>query len=159
MNPGSSDSKNILRINQEVRRIYHHLCRHGGEEGSEKMILGETKPQPTFSSLSSEPSTSSSPFFQLNQDADLHNDQQTNTHTYTLEDNRVLYLKNPREPPEKPLKHVLMPEGSSMYNQLAPNQVFLFARYTFTSVRNKQNTFMTAIKTKKCLGINLTRSG
>lgn len=51
MNPGSSDSKNILPINQEVRRIYHHLCRHGGDEGAEKMILGETKPQPTFSSL------------------------------------------------------------------------------------------------------------
>lgn len=140
MNPGSSDSKNILPINQEVRRIYHHLCRHGGDEGAEKMILGETKPQPTFSSLSSEPSTSSSPFFQLNQEADLHNNQQTNTHTYTLGDNRVLYLKNPREPPEKPLKHVLMPEGSSIYNQPAPNQVFLFVRYKHLQVSGTNRT-------------------
>ena len=135
VNTGSSDSKNILSINQEVRQIYHRLLttsrthtlsaslqsKQGGKEGAEKMTLGETKPQPTFLSLSSEPSTSPSfvrkmkphssnstkmlTYTVTNTHTHIHTHTHAHTHTDALEDYRILYLKNPREPPEKPLKY------------------------------------------------------
>lgn len=134
VNPGSSDSKNILSINQEVRQIYHHLLTTSrthtlsaslqskqGEEAAEKMTLGETKPQPTFLSLSSEPSTSPSfvrkmkphsskstkmlTYTVTNTHTHKRTHAYTHKHAHTLEDYRILYLKNPRKPPEKPSKY------------------------------------------------------
>lgn len=85
VNPRSSDSRNILPINREVRRIYHHLCRQGGEEGAEKMVLAEIKTQPTFFSLSSEPSTSSSFIRKMKP----HSSCSTKMLTYTMTNTQI----------------------------------------------------------------------